>query len=206
MTPRRYILLLGATVVVGAGLGQSLWWAIERTRPKPDIRSLLPDISGEYELVDHTGRLRTDRDFRGKVQIVFFGFTNCPDVCPTGLGYIAAALDGLGTHAADFQTIFITVDPQRDTPAQLAAYVGNFHPSFIGLSGTAEQTARAAAGFRVIYAKANIAGPDSYTMDHTATITLLDRAGRFAGTLDTHEKLDVAIEKLRLVAVRAGGS
>jgi len=160
-------------------------------------------VGGPWELVDHNGRMRTDQDFIGRVQVVFFGFTHCPDICPTGLGYIASAVDALGEdEVRDVAPLFVSVDPERDTPALLAQYVPQFHPAIIGLSGTPAQVAWAAAAFRVIYRKADIQGPEAYGVDHTATIWLIGRDGRFAGTLDVHEAPETAIAKLRGLLTR----
>lgn len=206
MSRRARLLLLAGTVLVGTWLGQLLWLALEPrlASPHPPIATLdgPSTIGSSYELVDHSGRIRTERSFLGKVQVVFFGFTHCPDVCPTGLDYVSAALDALSADAAGVQPLFVTVDPARDTPALLADYLTAFHPSLLGLSGSEAQVARAAAAFRVYYERTNVRGPDSYTMDHTAVIYVLGRDGQFAGTLDVHEPPEVAVEKLRLALGR----
>src|SRR5690349_7329011 len=116
--------------------------ARERLLPAAGVRSVgQAMVGGPFTLVDHTGKQVTDRDFRGRIMLVFFGFTFCPDVCPSGLQVIAAALDKLGPQAQKITPILITIDPERDTPAQLAAYVKSFHPRLVGLTGTPEEIA-----------------------------------------------------------------
>jgi protein SCO1/2 len=138
-------------------------------------------IGGPFALVDHMGHQRTDTDFRGKLMLVYFGFTHCPDVCPTDLQAMGLALDKLGPLGDAVQPLFITLDPERDTPANLADYVAMFHPRMVGLSGDA-QTIRAAAGaYRVYYAKVEIGGGSDYTIDHSGFVYLMDRDGRYLG-------------------------
>ncbi len=147
-----------------------------------DARFQLTDVTGadfgkELNLTDHQGRPRTLADFRGKVVAVFFGFTHCPDVCPTTLNDFALVMKELGKDAQRLQVLFVTVDPERDTPQVLAQYVPSFHPSFVGLYGDAEATARAAKSFKVFYQKQPQPG-GSYTVDHAAGTYILDGEGR----------------------------
>jgi len=139
------------------------------------------DWARGFELTDHTGQRRTLADFRGKVVLVFFGFTNCPDACPTAMAEMAQVVDRLGPDGARVQVIFITVDPERDTAEVLAKYVPAFHPSFIGLRGTPEEIARTAKEFKVYYeANKPEQGADArhYLVDHTAGIFVLDPRGK----------------------------
>jgi protein SCO1 len=135
-------------------------------------------LGGELALTDHTGRARTLADFRGKVVAVFFGYTQCPDVCPTTLAELAEARRRLGSEGERLQVLFVTVDPERDTQALLEQYVPAFDPSFLGLRGDADATARAAKAFRVIYQKQPGKTEDSYTVDHSAGTFLFDPQGR----------------------------
>lgn len=141
--------------------------------------------SGPFSLVDHKGRPVTDRDFRGKFMLVFFGYTFCPDVCPIDLQIISKAVDALGEAGNRVQPIFITVDPERDTPEVLARYVSHFHPRLLGLTGTPEQVAVAAQAYGVLYIKAIDAAVSGdreqaqYLMDHSALTYLLGPDGRF---------------------------
>jgi protein SCO1/2 len=149
---------------------------------KGEPRFQLTDVTGadfgkELNLTDHHGKARTLQDFRGKVVVVFFGFTHCPDVCPTTMNDLALVMKELGPDAQRVQVLFVTVDPERDTPQVLAQYVPAFHPSFLGLHGNAEATARAAKSFKVFYQKQPQAG-GSYTVDHAAGTYILDQEGR----------------------------
>jgi protein SCO1 len=137
-------------------------------------------VGGPFALIDHTGTPRTEADFRGKLLLVYFGFTYCPDVCPTDLQAIGLALDQLGADGEDVQPLFITVDPERDTPQLLADYVRMFHPRLVGLSGDANAIRQAARAYKVYYAKVATAG-DDYTVDHSGYIYLMDRAGQYLG-------------------------
>ena len=140
------------------------------------------DITGaEYArslaLTDQLGKPRTLGDFKGKVAVVFFGYTQCPDVCPTTLAELAEIKRSLGKEGDDLQAIFVSIDPERDTPELLKAYVANFDPSFVALRGSTEQTKAAAQSFKVFYAKVPGRTDDQYTMDHTAGSYVFDRAG-----------------------------
>ena len=138
-------------------------------------------VGGPFALVDHTGRQRTEADFRGKLLLIYFGFTNCPDVCPTDLQAMGLALDQLGAAGDAVQPVFITVDPERDTPQLLADYVPLFHPRLIGLSGDANSIRQAARAYKVYYAKVPTADGSDYTVDHSGYIYLMDRAGQYLG-------------------------
>jgi protein SCO1/2 len=147
----------------------------------PKFRST--DITGAefgkaLELTGHDGRPRTLADFRGKAVVLFFGYTHCPDVCPTTLADVAGALKSLGPDAARVQVLFVTLDPERDTREILAGYVTAFDPSFIGLSGDAAATQRVAKEFKIFYEKRPGRAPDAYTMDHSAQTYVLDGEGR----------------------------
>ena len=142
----------------------------------------LTDVTGasfgrEINLTDHNGKPRTLADFRGKVVTVFFGFTHCPDACPTTLAEMAQVMKELGADADKLQVLFITVDPERDTPQLLKQYVPSFHPSFLGLYGDAEATARTAKEFKVFVQKQPVKN-GSYSVDHGAGTFILDRDGK----------------------------
>jgi protein SCO1/2 len=136
------------------------------------------DYAKGFTLVDHTGKPRTLADFKGKVVVVFFGYTQCPDVCPTTMAEMASVMQKLGSQADQVQVLFITLDPERDTRELLAGYVPAFDKRFIGLRGTPEQTAKVAKEFKVFYAKVPGADPASYTIDHTAGSYVFDRDGK----------------------------
>ncbi|HEV7802793.1 MAG TPA: SCO family protein [Burkholderiales bacterium] len=142
----------------------------------------LTDVTGAgfgktLELTDHNGKRRTLADFKGKVVVLFFGFTHCPDACPTTMMELATVAKQLGPDAERMQVLFVTVDPERDTSEVLRQYVPSFNPTFIGLSGTPDETARAAKEFKIYYQKQAQPG-GSYTMDHSAGTFVLDAQGR----------------------------
>jgi cytochrome oxidase Cu insertion factor (SCO1/SenC/PrrC family) len=135
-------------------------------------------IGGPFTLVDQNGATRQPEDFRGKLMLIYFGYTYCPDVCPTELQTMSAALEQLGGKAAAVQPIFITVDPERDTPEQMKSYAENFDSRLIALTGSAAQVAEAAKSYRVFYEKAK--QPDgSYAMDHSSIVYLMGRDGKY---------------------------
>jgi len=154
-------------------------------------------IGGPFALIDHTGKLRTDEDFRGELLLIYFGYSYCPDVCPTDLQQIGLAVDGLGAKAEAVQPLFITLDPERDTAAHLAEYVPLFHPRLIGLTGDAEQIRRVALAYKVYYAKYP---PDSsdYVIDHSSFIYLVDKAGKYIGFFPPGTTADRMIEIINL--------
>lgn len=136
------------------------------------------DFGRELALSDAEGRPRSLADFRGKVTVIFFGYAQCPDVCPTTLAELAEARRALGPAGQDVQGVFVTVDPERDTPEMLKAYVASFDPSFVALRGSPEQTREAAKAFKIFYAKVPGKTEGSYTVDHTAGAYILDREAR----------------------------
>lgn len=137
------------------------------------------DIGGPFELVDHHGRPVTDKSYRGRYLLIYFGYGYCPDVCPTELANMANALDILGPEAEKVAPLFITVDPERDTAEFMADYVANFHPSLIGLTGTVEHIAAVAKSYKVYYAKSRTSAGDDYLMDHTSFVYLMGPDGKF---------------------------
>jgi len=136
------------------------------------------DFGRHFELVDHHGQLRHLEDFHGKLTVIFFGFTHCPDVCPTTLAELAGVMTKLGNAAKQVQVLFITVDPERDTPETLAGYVTAFNSDFIGLTGSPEQVAAVAREFNIVYQKVEGSSPDIYSVDHSAGTFVLDAQGR----------------------------
>ena len=176
---RRLALLSFAAAVFVAGCGKSA----EKGAAGPAASFHAVDITGaEYartlSLPDQNGTLRTLADFKGKVVVVFFGYTQCPDVCPTTLAELAQVKKSLGPEGERVQGVFVTIDPARDTPELLKAYMASFDPSFVALHGDAAQTAATAKEFKVFYAKVPGATENSYTMDHTAGSYVFDAAGK----------------------------
>jgi cytochrome oxidase Cu insertion factor (SCO1/SenC/PrrC family) len=161
--------------------------ANETAEPSPTdlIEGLLSGrapVGGPFELTDQTGHRRTDADFQGKLVVLYFGYTYCPDVCPTELQSISLALDKLGAAATTVQPLFITVDPERDTPARLADFVSSFHPRLIGLTGSPAEIRKTAIAYRTFFAK-SVTTADNYAVDHTGFVYLLGKDGRYLGFL-----------------------
>jgi protein SCO1/2 len=138
-------------------------------------------IGGPFTLIDQNGTRRTDADFRGKLMLVYFGFTYCPDVCPTDLLQMTLAVDQLGEAGEMVQPVFITVDPERDTPEHLKGYMSLFHPRFVGLTGDASAIREAAGAYRVYYKKVEWDDSSHYAVDHSAFIYLMGRDGEYLG-------------------------
>lgn len=168
-------LLIAAVVVLGVGIGGRLML------DGPTSKTNTVTLGGPFTLVDNTGKTVTDKDFQGKYMMVYFGYTFCPDVCPTSLGTIAAALDIIGPEkAAKVTPVFITIDPERDTTEVLADYVPNFHPSIVGLGGTVEQVTAVAGSYRAYFAKVNAEeDPENYSVDHSSVVYLMGPDGQF---------------------------
>lgn len=164
----------------GAGVA-ALLAACSKAAPGPAFQSV--DISGaeyakDFSLPDSEGKTRTLGEFKGKVVAIFFGYTQCPDVCPTTLAEMAEIKQQLGADGDKLQAIFISVDPERDTPEILSAYMANFDPSFIALRPNPEQLTAVAKDFKVYFKKVDSATPGAYTMDHSAATYLYDPQGR----------------------------
>lgn len=157
------------------------------------------DYGRGFALTDHTGRARTLADFKGKVVTLFFGFTQCPDVCPTSLSTMSAVMQQLGGDAQRVQVLFVTVDPERDTGALLASYVPAFDPSFLGLRGDLEQTAEVAREFRVFFRKSGDTSGDAYSVDHTAGTYVIDPQGRLRLHVKHAQSVDSIVSDIRLL-------
>jgi protein SCO1/2 len=160
------------------------------------------DVTGtsygrDFQLVDHNGKPRTLADYRGKAVVVFFGYTQCPDVCPTTLAELAEAMKRLGPDAERVQVLFVTVDPERDTPDLLSKYVPAFDPRFVGLYGDADATARTAKEFKIIYQKQPGQTPGTYTMDHSAGTFVFDPNGKLRVYVGYGQGADVFAHDLR---------
>jgi cytochrome oxidase Cu insertion factor (SCO1/SenC/PrrC family) len=187
------LVIAGAIALLAAG-----GWVLESwlAAPQPSQGKAL--IESEFSLLDHTGKPVADEDFEGKWQLVFFGFTSCPDVCPTTLIEVSAILEELGDDAEQVQPLFITVDPERDTPEVMAEYVANFDPRILGLTGSPEQIKRAAQAFRAYYAKVEQEGqPGGYTMDHSAFLYLMDPEGDYATHFSPSDQPATVADEIR---------
>jgi protein SCO1/2 len=163
--------------------------------PGPQQSASKVPIGGPFRLTSHEGKTFTDQDLKGKPFAVFFGFTHCPEVCPTTLYDLTQDLEALGRDADKMRVAFITVDPAQDTPELMKTYLGSFDPRIVGLTGTEEEIAAVAKAYKIYYRK--VPTESGYTMDHTATILLMDSRGEFYGTSNFQESEAVRREKLR---------
>lgn len=190
--------------VLAAGAGWLMW---PREAPEPPERSAaeLTDvvmwgrepIGGPFALVDHTGVLRTDKNFRGKLLLIYFGFTYCADACPIDLQSIATTLDRLGPLAERVQPLFITIDPEKDTPEQLKSYVAQFHPRLIGLTGDPREVRNVARAYKVYAAKTAPDERDDPNIDHASLVYMMDVAGKYVGYFPPGTSADRMVDVIR---------
>ncbi len=174
-TGKSAIPLLAAVIVaVIASIGLLFWLAGNR---KADTDQ--PVIGGAFELVDQNGKPFTEKNLKGKYSLIYFGYTYCPDVCPTELQTMTQALEMLGPMASRIRPVMISVDPERDTPEVLKEYLTNFYPGFVGLTGTPEQVRKAGQAYRVFYRKTDEKSASEYLMDHSSIVYLMDPEGRY---------------------------
>jgi protein SCO1/2 len=171
----RYIFIGGLAVVLFLAALIGVGWY--RAEGEGSISLGAPQIGGPFTLTDGDGRQVTDETYRGKWLVIYFGYTYCPDACPTGLSNIGAAMKLLGADADRVQTLLITIDPERDTPAVMKSYVAAFDSRFVGLTGTPEQIASVARSYRAYYKR--IGEGDDYIMDHTVVIYIMDPDGHY---------------------------
>ena len=189
------ILLLSAAFLAGLVLcfGVIL---IVTGRVSAPVAQQIAAIGGPFQLVDHNGRTLSDRDLKGRPFLVFFGFTHCPDVCPTALFEMSEILRALGPDADRTRALFITVDPERDTSAVIKDYLSSFDPHLIGLTGDPAAIAAVAKAYRVYFKKVPLDG-GGYSMDHTAIVYLMDKEGRFVAPFNLKRTTEAAVADLR---------
>jgi len=201
MNSRRAFALIAAGAALGIGLVAVLATLYtDYGRPRfaaVDVTSV--EWGRSFELFDHHGKRRTLDDFRGKVVLLFFGFTHCPDMCPTTLALLGEAMRELGTDAAQVQGLFVTVDPKRDTSEVLAHYLPAFHPSFLGLRGNEEITARTAKEFKIFFQAQPPDAQGAYSVDHCVHVFVFDRSGRLRLLMRPDSGLDSMVRDLRLL-------
>ncbi|WP_353645462.1 SCO family protein [Mesorhizobium sp. WSM2239] len=185
-------ILVGILVLMAAGIG---WLTFDWYRSQ----NVGEPYGGPFTLVDQKGAEITEAAFRGHPSAVFFGFTHCPEVCPTTLFELDGWLKKLGDEGKDIRAYFVTIDPERDRPEIMNAYVSNVSDRITGITGDPEKVAAMAKSFGIYARKVDLEGGD-YTMDHTASILLLDGSGDFAGTIAYGESADAAIAKLKRLA------
>lgn len=194
MTLRTIRAVLWAAVAV-AGIGFGVLLYLVTTGPQLQPPSAGEPLGGPFALVDQNGAAVTEAILRGQPTALFYGFTSCPDVCPTTLMEMTAWKETLGGAAEDLRLVFVTVDPERDTPDVLKDYLGAFSPDIVGITGEPEDVAAMLARYHVYWRK--VPQGDGYTMDHTASVFLLDEGGRLVGTVSHNEDRDTALAKLR---------
>lgn len=192
-------ILAWAMVAAVIGLVGLSWLGFN---PLKERAAAIADIGGPFTLASTRGGSLESKTLAGRPFAIFFGFTHCPEVCPTALYDMSSMLEKLGDEAKDFRVFFVTVDPERDTVETLKDYVSNFDPRIEGLVPTPEQLPKLASDFRIYYAKVPTSD-GSYTMDHTALVFLMDRDGRFAGAIAFEEAAEMREAKLRKLL--AGG-
>ena len=178
------LVLCFTVVLIATGRGPSL------------LASTSASVGGPFRLTDQNGKTITDQDLKGRPSIIFFGFTHCPEVCPTALFDISEVLNRLGPDASKVNALFITVDPERDTPAVLKDYLSSFNPRLVGVGGDADALAAVAKAYRVYYKKVPTQDGD-YTMDHTAIVYLMDKNGQFVAPFSLKRKPEEAAAELR---------
>jgi protein SCO1/2 len=190
--------------VAAAGAGWLAWPPDASEPPRRSAAELMDvvmwgrePIGGPFRLVDHTGRPRTDTDFLGKLLLIYFGFTYCSDACPIDLQSIAQALDQLGPLGDAVQPLFITIEPEKDTPEQLKSYVGQFHPRLIGLTGDPREIRKVARAYRVYAAKTAPADRDDPNIDHSSLVYLVDATGKYVGYFPPRTSGDRMAEVIR---------
>lgn len=190
-------LALWALIAV-AGLAVLGTYLIRRAATADITTSYADAFGGAFDLIDQNGRTVSDQTLRGRPYAIFFGFTRCPDVCPTTLSRMAALRKQLGADGDKFEIVFVSVDPKYDKPKDIGQYLDLFGTPIVGLTGSDAQIARAVKAFHVYYQKVPVPGGD-YTIDHTASVFLMDRAGKFVTTIAHGEEQKVALEKLRRI-------
>ena len=199
----RKIGLFMLTIIFGLAAAISIgWWQVDgpgADRQMNKYKAVISPIkSMSFSLIDHEGASVGPEVLLDRPSIVFFGYTFCPDVCPTTLADISEWLENLGPDAERLNVIFISVDPERDTPESMADYVAAFHPRIRGWTGSETDVARAASAFRVTYKKVPL-NDGGYSMDHTASVILFDAMGQFRSTIDFHEPREIAVPKIRRI-------
>jgi protein SCO1/2 len=191
--PRLSLALLAVLLIAGL-LAAGALWRLGDLRSQPGVRTIASEkveLGGPFTLTDQNRMMRSDAEFRGKYMLVFFGYTFCPDVCPTTLAVMSAALDKMGAAADRIVPIFISVDPERDTPEVVKAYLSAFGTRFVGLTGSDGEIAAVAKAYRVYVQRHKDQGAD-YTVDHSGVVYLMDKSGAFL----TNYSLDLEPDKL----------
>lgn len=193
--PRPFARVLAVAAVLTVIAAGAALWTFLHAPSQQTTSTGTASVGGPFTLVDQHGRTVTDETFRGRWMLVFFGFTHCPDICPTALNDMSTLLTDLGPAADKVQPIFITIDPERDTVEAMSQYVANFDPRIVALTGTPEQIAQAAKAYRVYYKK--VQQGDDYTMDHTGILYVMDPQGRFMTHFTPNTPVPDMAERIR---------
>ena len=196
-TPPRFAIVaivFAGVLVIAAGVLLAL--ALRETPRGAAGTALASAIGGPFQLIDQNGKPFSDADLKGKWHLIFFGYTHCPDACPTALNEMSLALDRLGMKRDEVGVVFITVDPERDTPDALKSYVQSFDAPIVALTGSSEAVAQAAKAYRVFYAKHPRPDGD-YDMDHSAVIYVMNPEGRFTATFTPDSSADAIVQRLQ---------
>ena len=196
-TPPRFALIaivFAGVLVIAAGVLLAL--ALRETPRGAAGTALASAIGGQFQLLDQNGKPFSDANLKGKWHLIFFGYTHCPDACPTALNEMSLALDRLGIKRDEVGVVFITVDPERDTPDVLKSYVQSFDAPIVALTGSPEAVSQAAKAYRVFYAKHPRADGD-YDMDHSAVIYVMNPEGRFTATFTPDSSADAIVQRLQ---------
>ena len=196
MKPQTTRLILVASAFLAGLLLFSSIFLIVAGRSPVQLPASVSAIGGPFRLTDQDSKTITDQDFRGKPFLVFFGFTHCPEICPTALFDISEIFNRLGPDAEKINALFVTVDPERDTPAKLKEYLSSFNPRLIGVGGDADALVAVAKAYRVYYRKVPLKDGD-YTMDHTAIVYLMDKNGQFVAPFSLKRRPEDAAADLR---------
>jgi cytochrome oxidase Cu insertion factor (SCO1/SenC/PrrC family) len=194
-------LLVVAGLTGGCEQGRAAQTAEERAAAQAmdDLMYGRVAVGGPFTLTDQAGRRRSDSEFRGKLLLVYFGYTYCPDICPADLQQIGLAIEHLGEGGSAVQPLFITIDPARDTPDVLAQYVPSFHPRLVGLTGTADEIAEVARDYKVIYRRYQPTDGGPYVIDHTGFTYIIDPSGKYRGVIPPGTPEDRIRETIRTI-------
>jgi len=194
----RLLIVIALGFLIGAIAGAVMLAVTDQKSERAVTTSGKALIGGPFTLIDQHGKTVTDRDFRGRYMLVFFGFTHCPDICPAELQVMSASLEALGPEGEEVVPIFITLDPERDTPEAIADYLKNFGSRFVGLTGSPEAIAEAAKAYRVAYSKfQEDEASNDYTIDHSALVYLMGKDGEFLTHFDYGTPAEKMAETLR---------
>ena len=195
---KRYVWFLVAAAAIALLLSiAGRWGLMDGSQRQAEVGGT-PDIGGAFTLVDRAGETVTNETYAGKYRLVYFGFTSCPDVCPTTLQVMTLVMDSLGAATDDVIPMFVSLDPERDDPAKVDTYLANFDPRFVGLTGTPEQIDATAETYRIYHAKVDL--PDSalgYTIDHSSFIYLMGPDGRYLTHFTHNDDPEVIAKKVR---------